>query len=380
MGDNKLMMKYKIFLPLIALVILCGSSVMYQAIRHDDTLIGDGTTASPLGVNRGGTIEPSQITAHQTNYNPTQWDDATMVRLDASDMWMINSMAAPTTSTKPQRKTIVNMGDSTIIFTATDAGTAANRIILPRDFKLYPKTSCEIAYDDTASRWRILSAEDENGRTGVFYEWSASSITAGDNNQMLGTAIGTGTITATASTTVYPGRSELSTSTNAAWGYIMSFSKNLNGYSAFGSAHNYVEALVSIPTLSDGSNTFTAEVQITNSHTSTTLENNNAIGIRYSDGINGGEWELFSQDNSAGEDVADSGVAVAAATLYKLRIEIDKSNTEARGYINDVYIGKVESNMPNAVILGSRVILLKSVGTTARTLNVHSFSAGAIYK
>lgn len=41
-------MKYTIIV--IAAIIFLGSATMYQAVRHDSTLTGDGTTSSPLGV------------------------------------------------------------------------------------------------------------------------------------------------------------------------------------------------------------------------------------------------------------------------------------------------------------------------------------------
>ncbi len=106
--------------------------------------------------------------------------------------------------------------------------------------------------------------------------------------------------------------------------------KTVVTYSAFASAHQIAETLISIPAVSDGTETFTVELQITGTPNSSSLEPNNTIGIRYSHGINSGKWQLFNQDNAAAESVADLGVTVVANNIYKLRIEMDKSKTEAR--------------------------------------------------
>lgn len=329
-------------------------------------------------------ISPASITADQDDYAPTGFGAATYVRLGGDNgLRAITGLAAPTGS-DPIEKTLVNVS-AYMLYLPQDHpdSTAGNRFTgYPGDYYLYPGASAKILYDVTSSRWRVMSGDPGYARPTVRYDWSASSTTAGDNNSIAVSAmIAGGTApAATASTTSLPAFASLSTASSSTGGSFIYLTKNVGTYSSFGAAHNFAEAIVSIPTLSDGTETYAAELQITNIPSSaSTLENNNTIGIRYSHSINSGKWEVFTQSSSGSEDVADSGITVADATLYKLRIEIDKSLSEARGYINGVYIGKVETDLPNAVILGSRAIIVKSAGTTARTLNVHSLSAGAIY-
>lgn len=213
----------------------------------------------------------------------------------------------------------------------------------------------------------------------VSYSWSAGSGTAGDYGNIALGAIGSGANTATASTTTHPACWLFQTSSNSAWGVYIYAAKTVVTYSAFGSADLVAETLISIPTLSDATDTYTVELQITNAPTSSSLEPNNTIGIRYSHGINSGEWELFSQDNAGAESVDDLNVAVTADALYKLRIEVNAANTEAIAYINGTSVGNVTANMPNGVVCGARTLLLKSVGTTSRTVRVHQFNAEATY-
>lgn len=347
---------------------------------------GNGTALSAATANTdylpgGTTISPSQITSDQDNYNPTGWDDADVVRISGDNgVRAITSFAAPTAATKPQKKTIINTGGFPVYFPAEHPdGTAANRFTGSEDFILHPYKTTDIIYDETSSRWRILGRDVPLPTNTVFFNWSAGSITAGDFGNMTFLAISTGTATATAATTSLPASALLSTVAGAANGYIMYFTKSAVTYSAFGTGHIWHESTVSIATLSDATDTYTAYVQITATPSSTTAVVNNSIGIRYSHGVNSGKWQLYSRDNAGAESTADLGVTVATGTLYKLRIEIDKSRTEARAYINDQFAGRVTGNMPNAVVVGSRNLIIKSLGTGARTLAVHSANAGAIH-
>jgi hypothetical protein len=340
---------------------------------------GDGTwaaaTISP------SVISPSQITSDQDDYNPTNWSTATVVRISFdSDINAITSFAA---TTDGNSRTLINVGSSPgYIPMEHPDGTAANRVTgYNGDFILYPGASCQLVYDGTSSRWRIFGESDWKKASSMRYDWTVGSLTTGDNNTIANVNIGTGQGAGTlASSTTLPACNQMSTSTSSTAGGATYIAKGIVTYSAFGSAHNYAECLISLPTLSDGTNTYTAELQLTTSPSSTNLEDNNIVGIRYSNGINSGKWELFTQNNAGTESTQDlGGSAVGANTLYKLRIEIDKSNAEVRGYVNNVMGGRITSNMPNAVVMGARVVIVKSLGGTARFLNLHNFSAGAIY-
>lgn len=355
---------------------------LYQAIRTDATLTGAGTTDSPLGVNRGTELTPASITTDKDDFDPTGWDAASYVRLDGDNgIRAITSMAAPDASTSPQEKTLINIGSYPLYFPGEHPdGTAANRIITDRDFILYPKQSCKIVYDNTSTRWRIYGDQSTDGKSSVNYSYSAANSNTGDNPHLGSAQIGTGTLANTASTTSLPAATTLGISVGGGSGYMVYFADAVNTFSAFGSAHEYVEAIVSIPTLSNATDRFTVEIQFAPTPNSTTLEVNNTIAIRYQDDINGGEWELFTQDNAGSETTTDLNTAVSAATKYKVGLWIDKANSEARAYINDAYVGRVTATMPNAAANGARVVIIRTAGgSNARTVNVHNFSAGAIY-
>jgi hypothetical protein len=373
-GKHTTNMKYLFILFAIA---LCST---YAPVYTDATLTGDGSIDSPLGFNRGSEISPAQITSEQDDYNPTSWDEASVVRINSDRQLGITSFAAPVASTSPQEKTLINVG-SFMIYLPMDHpdGTAANRVTgYGSDYHLYPGAICKILYDATSTRWRIMS-EEGIGKTGLYYRWMPGESSLGAQNEISFGGFSSGTQSATAATTTLPACFQISSAGSATAGYLLNFTRGAGSITAFASSHLWVEAWVSIPTLSTGTERFTLEIQFTNNHNSGSLENNNSVNLRYSDNINGGEWELFSQDNAAAESTADTNIPVAAATLYRVRIEMDKGKTEARAYINGVFVGRVTGTMPNSVVCSPNIIFLKSIGTTARQFNLHSFSAGAIY-
>jgi len=344
-----------------------------NSVKYLDLSGGGGVTAPT-------TISPSQLTSDQDNYNPTGMGKATYVRLDGdSGMRAITGIADSTAGTL--EKTLLNIGSYPIYFPQEHPDSdAAHRFTgWPGDYVLYPGASVKILYDVTSTKWRIIGDVNEDLKAGLHYHVPAADQTAGDHNELAFAAIGTGTFTFVASTTTVPAHWAMSTSTNAAWGYYAYFPKGGSTFGAFGASHIFTEAYVQFEDLSDGTNTYTSELQIAETTVSANLENNNMIGIRYSHGINAGKFELFSQSNTGTESVADLGVTVAADTRYKLRIEVDESRTEARAYVNGSYAGRVTGTFPNATPAGARIVHLKSLGATARVLKIHSFSAGAIY-
>lgn len=347
---------------------------------------GNGTAVSAATANTdyivgGTTISPAQITSDQNNYNPSGFDDADVIRISGDNgIRAITSLAAPTTAAKPMSRTIINTGGFPIYFPAEHpSGTAANRFTGTEDFMLHPYKSTNVIYDETSTRWRTIGRDVPLATNTVFFNYNAGSVTAGDFGNVTFLTIGTGTITPTAATTTLPSSALMSTAAASTSGYMVYFNRTTVTYSAFGTGHNWAESILSIPNLSDGTETYALYLQITATPSSTTANVNNNVGIRYSSTINSGKWELYSKDNAGAESVADLGITVATATLYKLRIEINKARTEARAYINDQYVGRVTGNMPNAVVVGSRVLVLKSAGTTARTVALHNMSGGAIH-
>ncbi len=393
------MNKHKIF-NLILLLVPFGAHAQNKGIVYEDasgyistpvntdaTLTGAGTSASPLSVVSGGggstpyTISPAQITSDQDNYAPTGIGKASYVRISGDNgIRAITGIADSVAGTLS--KVIFNVGNDYPVYLPMEHpdSDAAHRFTgWHGDYVLHPGKSVELLYDLTSSRWRFVCAPETMDNLTAYYNANVRSVTGGDQADLSFTTISSGSVGAVAPSGSVPGYFQLSTAALATGGEVAFFTKTTNTYTSFGSSHNYVDAKCFFPTLSDGTNTFTAEIQLTSTPGSTSLEPNNTIGIRYSDAVNTGKWELFSQDNAGAEAVADLGITVAINTLYRIRIEIDKSKTEARAYINGEYAGRVTTSLPNSVANGCRAVIVKSVGTSGRTMNLIALSAGTIH-
>lgn len=323
-------------------------------------------------------ISPSQLTADQDNFSPTNWAKARFVRLDADTGFRaITSFAA---TYDGDLKTIINTSGNCVYIPGEHPdGTAANRAAVTHDYILYGGHSADIFYDGTSARWRILTPQESPiGKPALSYSWSAGSATTGDYGNFSFTSTGTGASFATQS----PGSGILAsgnmdTGTTSTGGTTAYFTKGTTDAALFGSAHMAANFLTTFLTASDATNDFTLYYAIDDA-SSTIALNNNSVGIRYNYNVNGGKWQGFSRDNAGSETTVDLGVTASTSTTYNLRVEIDKARSEARFYIDGVMRGRVTGNMPNAVGAGAHATILKSVGTASRAVRLHSMSMEAI--
>lgn len=349
-------------------------------------LKGDGTWAT-AGGGSPSVISPSQITADQDNYNPTNYDTATVIRLNFNaDGHAITGFDAETDG---EEKTFVNTTQYyAYIPSEHPDSTAANRVVGEQDHIIEPYGSFRLVYDNTSSRNRITFNSFNPAAIGLTGKGQFFILMAGSTNQSdhswLGLAVaGTGASNGNdVPTTSLPAAWGLTTGTTATGASTIYLIKNALATTAFGSGHLAAWGWVYIPTLSTSAQRFMTQLSITASANGTTLNVNNSVGIRHDDNTNSGKWQVFSRDNAGTETTADSGITVAANTLYMLRIFVDKGRTEARFSITDgtnSYVGRIAANLPNAVTCGVRFGGFKSVGTTSRTVNIAQIGHYSIY-
>jgi hypothetical protein len=326
-------------------------------------------------------ISPAQITSDQDDYNPTGFSTANFVRLSGDSS--IRAITGLNAGYDGEQKIFANVGDYPIYFPGEHPdSTAANRIYAGEDLFLFPKTLMRGIYDGTLDRW-VLMPDNPNTNTAkrLQYLFSPGSVSTGDWGDVSFSVISTGTTSASAASVAavsLPAVS-LSTATSSTSGAYAFFAKSINTIGGFSKQHIVCSSLISLEDLSTSGERFLCGIQISAGITSSSFAPNNTVGIRYSDNVNSGNWECFTVNTSGTESVADSGIAVAADTLYELAIFVDKSLTEARFYINRAYVGRITSNLPsNTAFWGVRDVILKSVGSTARILYVHSLRTESI--
>ncbi len=339
-------------------------------------VFADASTSTGLRWGQNA-ITATQITSDQNDYSPTGWAKCQIATISGDASFRaITGLAATFTG---DRKTLINGGTSPIYYPGEHPNsTATNRINALADYIHLPGKAIDIIYSGT--RWYIVTpqADVKEWRTTYFYH-SAGSVTTGDHPYLNISTSGTGAgVAAIAATTALPSSTSLGTGTTSTGNALVNFSKSTTTISSFGAAHLSGEYLFYLPALSDATNRFTILCGFTNGPATNGIDNN-AVDIRYTDNVNGGRLHGVTRSNAGVETVVDLGVSVAANTLYKVRVEVNATNTEARFYVNGVMLGVSTTNMPNALVCGSRAEITKSAGTTGVSIRVCEMKATAIY-
>lgn len=127
---------------------------------------------------------------------------------------------------------------------------------------------------------------------------------------------------------------------------------------------------IRIPTLSDGTNRFDVGVWMANAISGAGLQR---IGADYSDSINSGQWVANAIDG-VGTTSTNTTVAPSANTWMVLELRPNAAGTSWELFIGSsssalASAGTVSANIP-AVSLGLAVSITKSIGITARTVDV----------
>jgi len=118
-----------------------------------------------------GDITPTALSATQNNYNPTGWDSATVMRLEASGAnRTITGLAG---GADGRIAVLINIGSTYVISLQDESGssTAANRFALPVPsatlMNIHPGATVILEYDATTSRWRPITTPDHVHLTGI---------------------------------------------------------------------------------------------------------------------------------------------------------------------------------------------------------------------
>lgn len=190
----------------------------------------------------------------------------------------------------------------------------------------------------------------------------------GGTTGMVGlTTGGAGGVTSGNGTASHPGVVAISTGTGTTGAGVVRTANTADFL--FGGGRMVYQSIFRIPTLSDGTNTFTVRFGFGNIATG---EQNDGVFLRYTHGTNSGNWQLVAINNSS-ETATNSSSTPAANTWYRVKVEVNAAGTLATFYVNDVSIGTVASNIPTAAghevgILAGQIV--KSAGTTARTIEL----------
>ncbi len=122
-----------------------------------------------------------------------------------------------------------------------------------------------------------------------------------------------------------------------------------------------------VPTLSDGTETFTIRLGILDA---IFADPTDGCFFRYTHSVNGGKWECVTRSNNT-ETAVDSGNTVPANTFQRFNITVNAAGTSVLFEINDVTVATITTNIPTGAgrQTGWGHGILKSAGTTSRGID-----------
>jgi hypothetical protein len=271
---------------------------------------------------------------------------------------------------------IVNVGTQPLVLQAQHPdATAGNEFLSPKDVFLPAGQTVSAVRDGTAGGFWLDGAQAQSGRllTSTSVAGSATAADWGTLTQSANSgAIANGAVDAN-------GHYFWSLATQAVATAAPTISVGKGSAPArTGDCYLYHRSMVRIPTLSDASNTFEV-VSGFSTNTTPTGGSSNSARIAYKHDTNGGRWYGYTSDNSTANTV-DLGITVATNTVYILEVYLNKQSTEARFFVDGVYRGRSTANTPvTGAVAFPQAAIIKSVGTTARSLYLSEISATYLY-
>lgn len=209
-----------------------------------------------------------------------------------------------------------------------------------------------------------------------FFEDDFIGRTSLNSAPFIETSSGTGADVDTnvrASEVNHPGIASLTTGTTTA-GYASIVSRYASGI-LLGGGEWRLRVIFLIPTLSDGTDTYTLHVGFGDSQ----VGGNPTDGafLRYTHGTNSGKFEAVTRSNST-ETATDTGVTVAIDTWYRLDVIVNADASEVEFYLREDDTGDSNlvatntTNIPSGTGRENAVqaSILKSAGTSARLLHI----------
>lgn len=130
------------------------------------------------------------------------------------------------------------------------------------------------------------------------------------------------------------------------------------------------DTAVRVPTLSDGTNSFTVRAGFRDDSGFPAGDGDDACSFKYSHNVNGGRWQGYCADS--GTATCDTGITVVANTWYRLTIVVNASATSVDFQVDGVSTCQVTSQIPSTT--GNEVsyaqYVNKTAGSTQRNFDI----------
>lgn len=352
-------------IPLITATDTLASLGLAQTFSANQTL-GAGLISQGF-VRFEGDISPTQLTADQTDYNPTNLATSSTIMLDADSSF--RSIGGLQGGADGRMIILHNMSANTILLsdentTLGQASSAANRFSFGGyDVPIFPKQAIQIFYDATNSRWRL-----SNGQLPIIpplrYGWRESAELTGSQSVPFSaiTAASGGTTTNIAGVARHHGARDftLGTSTTGSGSF---FPAAGNVIGPLGNSQYWrFDMLLKVTQLSNVTDRYSLRCGFIDSITAESVD---GAYFRYSDNVNSGKWERVTRSNST-ETATDTGSTVGSTNFTLLTVIVNPAGNNAQFFVDGTSVGANTTNIPTGAgrDVGYGMMFLKSAGTT----------------
>jgi hypothetical protein len=317
-----------------------------------------------------GDISPSQLTSDQNNWNPTGLSTAGVIRVSGDSSF--RSITGIANGADGRVLQIVNVGSNSLfLVNQSTSSSAANRFDLGGyDIPLFPSDAVIMQYDETSSRWRIAkNFAHVIPPAGFGYYKRYNMLDSSTDRGVFSTVSGTdaaNSVTAVTNLADHPGVVEHQTGTTTTG--RASYTSNAGTLLIDNNYYWRFEALVRIPTLSDGTNTFMYRAGFVDSNSN---EGSDGCYFRYTHSQASGQWQGVCRSN--GTESTTSGTTVVANTWYRLTVIVNPAGNVAKFFVDGTQIGSnITTNIPTGAgrDTGYGSALNKSAGTTSRGVDI----------
>ncbi len=298
-----------------------------------------------------GDISPTQLTADQNDWNPTDLATSSVIRVTSDRMVQITGLQG---GSDGRLITIYNIGNWPIVIRHEDTGssTAANRFALGgSEVFVFSGEFIVLLYDGTSSRWRpsAMSPARTPNTTAVI-DVNEEFLIAGAENGEYGflgwttTTSGTGVFGNITATAAHPGQMNVQTGTTSGNNSRLHFGSAAATLSLVANDVHYWSSLVSIPTIT----TVTIRAGIGADIAGTTFGAEAAYFLF--DPAVDASWRSHIRTGNTGTDT-DTTLDVVANTWYLLEIVRSAAGGEWGFYINRVRRDTRTTNLPTTAAL-----------------------------
>jgi hypothetical protein len=131
------------------------------------------------------------------------------------------------------------------------------------------------------------------------------------------------------------------------------------------SGSTWLETMVRIPTLSNATQRFSLRLGLIDS---ASADSTDGVYFEYDDSLSA-NWRLCTANNAVRTKTNGADAVVASSTTMT-RLAIVVTTTNADFFVNGLLSGSVTTNIPTTRSMGMGITLIKSIGTTARQVDI----------